>query len=176
MLCPQNVDGTGFDVTMLEAKDRAWESFNALASRADMAIVLSILWQNLTTEVSGGSYAAATVHEGVQQTAARYDDRTLATCLYEQVARPFAAWNYGRAELAPRRSWTIEKPADHLTSAQTFLAFGQALSQLKAAGVVLSPLLVATMAFSFNLPLTADQVAVVSADVAAGGAPPKEKP
>jgi phage gp29-like protein len=176
VLCPQNVDGTGFDIEMLEARDRAWESFGALASRADMAIVLAILWQNLTSEVTGGSYAAAAVHEGVQTTGSRYDDATLSACLFEQVARPFAAWNFGRPELAPKRSWVIDQPADHLTSAQTFSAFGQAISGLFAAGIKLTPAGVALLAHRFNLPLDAGQIQEVAPAVAAGEPPPKDVP
>lgn len=176
ILCPQNVDGTGFDVTMLEARDRAWESFNALASRADMAIVLTVLWQNLTSEVTGGSYAAAQVHEGVAQTASRYDNGTFAPWIHEQAARVFAAWNFGRPELAPKREWIIEKPSDHLASAQAFQAFASALAQLSTAGVQLSPAGVAAMAFSFNLPLTADQIQAMAPAVAAGAKPPEAPP
>ncbi len=166
ILCPQNVDGTGFDVEILEARDRAWESFGAIAARADMSIVLTILWQNLTSEVNGGSYAAAQVHEGVQQTAARYDNGTLSSCFYEQAARVFASWNFGRPELAPKREWVIEKPADHLASAQTFQAFSSAISQLAAAGVKLTPAGVVDMAYSFNVTMTVDQIQAVVAEVA----------
>lgn len=162
IVCPQNVDGTGYDVDMLEARDRAWESFNALAARADMSIVLTILWQNLTTEVQGGSYAAAQVHEGVQQTAARYDNGTLSACLHEQAARVFSAWNFGRPELAPKREWVIEQPSDHLASAQAFQAFSAAVQNLANAGIRLTPAGVAELAFKFNVALTADQVAEVA--------------
>ncbi len=158
VLCPQNVDGTGFDVSVLEARDRAYESFGAIASRADMSIVLTILWQNLTSEVSGGSYAAAAVHEGVAQTASRYDNGTLAPFIFEQAARVFAAWNYGRPELAPKREWVIEKPSDHLASAQAFQAFSTALAQLAAAGTKLTPAGVVGLAFAFNVHMTVDQI------------------
>lgn len=162
VLCPQNIDGTGFDLEMLEARDRAFESFNAISSRADMSIVLTILWQNLTTEVTGGSYAASVTHEGVQQTASRYDNGTLSPCLYEQGARVFAAWNFGRPELAPKREWVIEKPSDHLASAQAFAAFSAALASLATAGVKLTPAGVCDLAFRFNVSLSIDQIAEVS--------------
>ena len=162
VLCPQNVDGTGFDIEMVEARDRGFETFNALSSRADMSIVLTILWQNLTTEVSGGSYAAATVHEGVAQTASRYDNGTMAPFIHEQAARVFAAWNFGRPELAPKREWVIEKPADHLASAQAFQAFATALSQMAAAGVKLTPAGVCDLAFRFNVAISADQMVEVA--------------
>ncbi len=176
VLCPQNVDGTGFDIEMVEARDRSFESFGALASRADMAIVLTILWQNLTSEVSGGSYAAASVHEGVQQTAARYDNGTLSPCIYEQAARVFAAWNFGRPELAPKREWVIEKPADHLASAQTFQAFSTALAQMATAGVKLTPAGVVEMAFAFNVTMRPDQIQqiAVATEVPKGGDAPDE--
>ncbi len=153
-----------------------------LGSRADMAIVLAILWQNLTTEVAGGSYAAASVHEGVQQTAARSDNTNLSTCLYEQGSRVFAAWNFGRAELAARRSWVIDKPSDNLTSAQTFAAFGMAINSLRSGGIKLTVAGVASVAYSFNLPLTTDQIeevavaAVASAQVSADKTKPEKAP
>jgi phage gp29-like protein len=169
--CPQMIDGSGYDVSILEAKDRAWESFGAVAARADMAIVLSLLWQNLTTEVTGGSYAAAVVHEGVKQTAARFDNQSLTQTIHQQCARPYAAWNYGDPDLAPTRTWVIEEPADHLTSSQTFGAFAKALSDMKAGGFQLTTDAVAALAFSFNLPLNASQISIVAASVAAGEAP-----
>ncbi len=172
VLCPQMVDGTGYDVEILEARDRAWESFGALAARADMAIVLSLLWQNLTTEVTGGSYAAAVVHEGVKQTAARFDNATLTHTIYHQCARVFAAWNFGDPDLAPTRTWVIEEPSDHLTSAQTFTEFGKALSNIKTAGFDLTPQAVAELAFSFNLPLTADQITKAAPAIVAGAPDP----
>ncbi len=182
VLCPQNVDGTGFDIEMVEAKDRSYESFDKSMGRADMAIVLAILWQNLTTEVSGGSYAAATVHEGVKQTSSRYDNGTLTACIFEQAARPFAAWNFGRPELAPRRTWVIEEPADHLSSAQTFAQFGMAINSLRAGGIQITVDGVAALAFAFNLPLTPEQIkdvaiaAVASATVAADKTKPAKDP
>lgn len=163
IMCPQNVDGTGFDIEMVEARDRSYESFGALATRADMAIVLTMLWQNLTTEVNGGSFAAATVHEGVQQTSARYDDGTLAPCLYEQGARVFAAWNFGRPELAPKRSWLIDHPSDHLASAQAFQAFSTAISQLSVAGVQLTPAGACELAYQFNVALKPEQIMQIAA-------------
>lgn len=179
VLCPQNVDGTGFDVQLLEARDRAYDSFDKFMARCDMAIVLAILWQNLTTEVTGGSYAAASVHEGVQQTAARYDNACLTDFIYEQAARAFASWNFGRPELAPRRTWVIEEPSDHLSSAQTFQAFASALAQLSTAGIKLTPAGVAKLAFKFNLALTADQIVeIASAEPpsTAMSAVPSDKP
>ena len=171
VLCPQNIDGTGYDAEMLEAKDRTWQSFGDLANRADTAIVLALLWQNLTTEVDGGSYAAAKVHEGVKQTATRFDNNTLTETIYNQCARPFAAWNFGNPDLAPRKTWVIEEPSDHLTSAQAFAAFTKALSDLKTAGYQLTTDAVAALAFDFNVNLNASQMKVVAEQVAPPGAP-----
>ena len=169
VLCPQMVDGTGYDAEMLEAKDRTWQSFGALADRADTAIVLSILWQNLTTEVDGGSYAAAKVHEGVKQTATRFDNNTLSETIYQQCARPFAAWNFGDPNKAPKKSWVIEEPSDHLTSAQAFAAFTKALSDLKAAGYQLTEDAVLALAFDFNINLRSLEKVIAPAPVDPGG-------
>lgn len=168
VVCPQNVDGTGYDVELLEATGRTFDTFDKSMARADMAIVLSMLWQNLTTEVNGGSYAAATVHEGVQQTAARFTNGVMSETLHDQAARVFAAWNFGRPDLAPKREWVIEQPSDHLASSQTFAAFSQAVAGLKNAGHSLTPAGISKLAFSFNLPLDENQIVAVSEDMSGG--------
>ena len=60
VMVSRGVDGLGlnYDLELIEAKDRAWESFPGLRDHCDMSIVLAIMSQNLTTEVSGGAFAA----------------------------------------------------------------------------------------------------------------------
>lgn len=131
---PQNVDGTGYDAQLLEARDRAWETFQGTIDRCDRSLVLPILWQNLTTEVKEGSYAAARVHGDVRQNAIEFDNETLAECLYRDLARPWALFNYGDPELAPYTCWNVKPPEDYAARAEALAKFATAANQLRQAG------------------------------------------
>lgn len=101
IVCPQNVDGTKFNVRLLEATNNSWEVFRGLIERCDTAITLVLKWQTLTTQVKEGSYAAAIVHADIEGGLVEFDNETLRHDLWQQVARPFAAWNFGDAAKAP---------------------------------------------------------------------------
>ena len=132
---PQNVDPrTSYDVTLLEAKDTAHEGFRMLIQACDTEITLSLLAQNLTTEVKEGSYAAARVHADVRQSLLEADARALAQTIYVQLARPFAAMNFGDPNLAPRVIWNVQPYEDNLTAVNTLVAFANALVALQTAG------------------------------------------
>jgi hypothetical protein len=135
---PQNVDQTGYDLELLEARDRAWESFQGTIDRCDRSLLLPIIWQNLTTEVKEGSLAAARVHGDVRQNAIEFDDATLSEAVYEQLARPFALFNFGDAELATYTHWDVEPVEDFNVKADVLLKVGQALNQLRQAGVAVN--------------------------------------
>lgn len=149
---PQSVaPGQSYDVDLLEAKDTAHEGFGGLIGRCDMEITLALLAQNLTTEIKEGSMAAARVHADVRQTLLEADARALAQTIYIQLARPFAAMNFGDADLAPRVVWNVKPYEDDLTAVQTFAAFGTAIKALRDAGYELED--VQRLAASFGLDL-----------------------
>lgn len=133
--CPVNVDGTKFDVRLLEAHNNSWEVFRGLRNEANEAITLSILWQTATTTIPTGSFAAATVHADVKQTAIDFDNTSLAHDLWQQVARPFAAFNFGNADLAPYTSHDVDPPEDRKMAADRLESFARAVAALKTASV-----------------------------------------
>jgi hypothetical protein len=90
-----------YDLRYLEPKDRNWLAFKELIQQCNDEITLALLGQNLTSEVKEGSLAAARVHADVRQAILEADARALARTLYVQVARPFAALNFGDAKYAP---------------------------------------------------------------------------
>ena len=134
---PQNVDTTGYNVELLEARDRAYGSFMDTIKMVDRATVLAIQGQNLTTEVEEGSLAAARVHGSVKQTYVQFDATTLENAVYKQISRPFAFFNYGDPNLATRSGWKVEPFEDYLTQAQTFFAAAQGVQQLRLSGITL---------------------------------------
>lgn len=148
--CPQNVDGTGYDVEMIEAKDRSWESFKGSMEMSNAAIVLTILWQNLTTEIQEGSYAAARIHGGVRQNAIQFDNATLTHSLLQQCARPFADWNFGDPGLATTTTWDVSPPEDKATTAKMLMDLAAAIGTLTQSN---SPLDVEALLKEYGLPV-----------------------
>lgn len=88
-----------FDLELLEAVGRSDEGFDRLIARCDTAMAVRVLGQNLSTEVKGGSFAAASVHERVAQRKLAFDAESLGACLREQVLMPWASFKIGRAHV-----------------------------------------------------------------------------
>jgi len=165
---PQGVTpGTNYEVDLLEASDASWEGFQKLITQCDTEITLALLAQNLTTEVKEGSFAAARVHADVRQSLLESDARALAGTIYMQLARPFAAMNFGNADLAPRVIWNVQPYEDNLTAVQTLMQFAQAIFALRNAGK--APRDLEKLAKDFGLDL--GELLDV-APPAPGGAPP----
>lgn len=120
---------------LVEAGDMAWESFPGLIDRCDMAIVLALLFQNLTTEVKGGAFAATSAHMDIRQSGIQFDGQAWKATLYNQVARPFAFLNFGDADLAPWTEWDIASRDDYSANAERFAKFGTAFHILRMGGM-----------------------------------------
>jgi phage gp29-like protein len=131
------VDGAGqdYDLELIEARDTAWESFPGLRDHCDMAIVLAIQMQNLTTEVQGGSFAAVKSHMDVRQGGTEFDNAGWKNTIYNQIARPFAYLNFGDADLAPWTDWDVTPKEDFVHNADQFSKFGTAIEVLRRGGV-----------------------------------------
>ena len=129
---PQQGDGKGgvgpsFDVELLEAKDRAWEAFPGLIAQCERSITLAIRGTNLTTEVDGGSFAAAETHGDEDSDYAIADRRKLAAAVRRSLLEPFCYYNYGNSKLAPTPSLHSvesdqEKESKVLVQVQTALS------------------------------------------------------
>jgi hypothetical protein len=138
LILPQGVDtaALGYEAELLEATDAAGsDSFDGLINQQVRQIVLAVHGQNLTTEVSTGSLAAARVHEGGKQSKIQSDERAEALATYQQIARPFAQVNYGDADLAPITRRDIEPIEDYASRAVLMQAIGAALQSMRAGGV-----------------------------------------
>ena len=98
---------------LVEAKDPAWEVFSALIGQCDMAITLALQFQNLTTEVKTGSYAAVAGHMDIRQNGIQSDNAEWKYTLHNQVIRPYALFNFGDPDLAPTTEWDVT-PLDQI--------------------------------------------------------------
>jgi phage gp29-like protein len=159
---PQGLDGEGFDVELLEAAAQSWEGFDRLITRCESAITLAVQWQNLTTEVKEGSLAAARVHGDVKQTAIELDDRAWTNDVYHQIARPFAAFNFGDAARAPRTCRDVSPLEDRLAKTQALESFSRALATLVTSGV---PVDIPILAKAYRVPLPLAQAVAKQAPI-----------
>lgn len=140
---PQNPPPVqSYDVDLLEARDTAHEGFRMLIAACDSEITLTLMAQTLTTSMpaeGGSSYAAARIHAGVLQGLMEADARALSMTVYQQIARPFAAMNFGNADLAPRVVWDVTPFEDAKTKALAFMQIAEALNFMRVAGFQLDP-------------------------------------
>lgn len=152
---PENLDGSKFDVTLLEATANTWQGFLSLISKCDTAITLTLQWQNLTTEIKEGSNAAARVHADVKQTAVEFDDRTLSQAIGQQVARVWVEWNFGADREVPVTRHDTSVTEDHEAAARVLESLSRSVGSLTNAGVqVDAPAL--ALAYGVRLPIMVD--------------------
>jgi len=128
-------DQSGYGYELVEATSKSWEVHPAQIDRCDMAIVLAILMQNLTTEVDGGSYGAAKVHQDKEDAGVRFSARAWRNTIYTQVARPFAHLNFGDADLAPWTWWDVTGSDEYEANADQWNKAATGLNQFAQAGM-----------------------------------------
>jgi len=160
VMTPQGIDGFNYDLQLLEATDRSFEAFFKLMDRCEQSITITILGQNLTTQAAEGSYAAARVHGDVKQTILEHDEATLQALVYEQIARPWALYNFGDADLAPRTRWDVTPPEDFNSRVAVLRDFGLACQALATSGVRFDP---GALAREFRLPIDSQTVGAAKA-------------
>jgi len=138
MILPGGVDpkdGQGYGYDLVEATSTAWEVHPAQIDRCDMAIVLAILMCNMTTEIKGGSFAAAESQMDVRQGGTQHDNVSTSYTIYNQLARPFAYLNFGDANLAPWTRWDVTARNEYLDNAKQFTEVGKAFEVLRRGGI-----------------------------------------
>lgn len=134
--CPVDDEGKGFDLELVEPQGNSWEAFTSLQARADTAIAVVLLGQNLTTEIADkGSRAAAQVHDRVRQDVIRSDSDSLGQCMRDQVLADWAEYNHGSRDLTPTPAWDIVPPRDELQLGNALSATAQALQTLRESGI-----------------------------------------
>lgn len=136
IMLPVSVDGSaGYDLELVEATAGAWQIFPGLVDRCDMNIVLAILMQNLTTEVTGGSFSATQSHMDLRQQGIEEDNAAFRLEIHDQIARPFALLNFGDPDLAPWTDWIVEPQETFDQRAGRFYSFGQAIQIMRQGGI-----------------------------------------
>jgi phage gp29-like protein len=153
-------------VELLEASvGDASVGFEKIIQMCNGEITLALMAQNLTTEVKEGSLAAARVHSDVRQQTIEADARALAKTIYMQIARPFAQFNFGNADLAPMISWDVVPEEDFVLKSQVLKNVADALYVLRRGGKQVNGLAKLVKQFGLNL----DLVDIQNEDPLSGG-------
>jgi phage gp29-like protein len=150
--CPQGIgpNGESYDVQLVEATARTWDAFQATLTACNVAYSVRVLGQNLTTEVQGGSYAAAEVSNDVRLDLKRADAEEVYEVARAQILPATVRANYGPDAPVPGPSYAVDPPDDDRQNAEVAGAVGDALTKLTAAGV---PVDAVAFAEQFNVPL-----------------------
>lgn len=125
---------SSYELELLEAQSTTWEVFPGLIDRCDMDITLALLFQNLTTEVQGGSFAAVRGHMDVRAGGIEDDNAGWRSTL-KQISRPFALFNFGDAALAPTTEWDVQQVDRANERADLLVKLSTAVKSMKDAGV-----------------------------------------
>jgi hypothetical protein len=124
----------GYGYKLIESVARTWETFKAQKECADTAIAIAIVGQNLSTEVKGGSLAAAEVHEKVEWRVIRDVAESVSTMAHKQVLPTYVAYNFGPNESVPWLLFDTKPPEDLKASTEALVAFSTAIQNFKVAG------------------------------------------
>lgn len=136
ILLPQGPNpGESYGLELIESNGKGFESIDRLLTATNVAIAIGVIGQNLTTEVQGGSYAAAKVQDHVRGDILAWDYESECTCLHTGLVTPWIGWNYGDLALAFWPVRAVEPPEDLKERALTLASLGPALATLKNEGV-----------------------------------------
>ena len=126
----------GYTLLLKEAAARGWESFLKVVDEVwPKSASITLTGNNLTTQVDGGSFAAATVHASVKSERIG----TVASTLSSGTRRALHDWtrfNFGHDD-TPWPKWDTTPPADEKAEADRLVALGTAVQQFQLAGVPL---------------------------------------
>jgi len=132
---PVFITRPGWDVNLVEATANNFVTFKQQVQEANAGLAIAILGQNLSSEVKGGSYAAAQVHEAVAAHIIASDTDNLSDFVHDQILVPWAVANWGSADAAPWPKWDVTPPADTAGRVKTWVDLGAALTTFKTLGV-----------------------------------------
>lgn len=164
VVLPQTSDGkAGFEFEFEKSVSSEGQAaaFKELIAKTETSIAIAVLGQNLTTEVNGGSRAAAKVHNEIRLDYRRADARSLADAIRDQVLRPWAAYNFGDSDLAPYVEWDVEPEDDRQASAQALATLATAVQTFQQAG---APIDVRAVLEQAAVPMVAEDEALPDTD------------
>jgi len=109
----------GYNVKLVESLGDSRSLYDSQIALANEAFAITIRGGNLTTQVSGGSLAAAEVQERVSEDAKRrFDAISVQNTLHDQSLIWWAQFNFGDRRIAPWPNYPVRGAEDYLKKAQ----------------------------------------------------------
>lgn len=148
----------GFDLEWAELKNwQSYQGFQELARRQETNVAIVLLGQNLTTEVTGGSFAATRAHELVRRDHLTGTAQAVDAGERFAVALPWTRVNVTddallADEIAPHPTTDTTPPIDVKERVANLATLGQAIRALQEAGVSVDAL---ALAREHDVPLAA---------------------
>lgn len=127
----------GVTLKLLEARANTRDLYLAQVEAANTAVAVSWLGQNLTTEVKGGSFAAAQVHGRVEGQRIRGFAEFESTTVREKVLTRWAELNFGNRDLAPWPIRNTDVPEDGKVVAEIMKLRAESFTAMRTAGVII---------------------------------------
>jgi phage gp29-like protein len=147
-----------FDYKIVQAtiSEGGVAAFSKLLEYLDTAIAILMLGQNLTTNVKGGSHAAAKVHENIRADKIERHTNSLEQLIHDQLMVPFMVYNFGPqyAEIAPWARFIVDPPEDTAQKADTYNKLATSLGSFRDAG---APVDVPAVLDQFGVPRKSDE-------------------
>lgn len=119
----------GASIKLLELSRDAYRVFQAFGPDfLDDCIAICVLGQNLTTRVTGGSFAAAQAHQFVRLDYMKGDAESLGSTAHRQIVYPYYCykhdiWDFNQV---PQPKWDAEPPPDKKTVSEAAKSMGDA--------------------------------------------------
>ena len=137
ILLPQGEDpNTGYDVKLIEAKSRGYQTFDDFKAQLDTDIAIAVLGQDLPSESKGGGLGAskgADIRDHVRIDK-RMADAEIYVAFREQVLTYWAEFNFGDPALAPRPEAQVIPETDETEENTGMKLLGDALQSLEVGG------------------------------------------
>lgn len=126
----QREDGLNYDAEVFEYGGVGYDIIHRTKDSNAIDLAVLLLGHNLTTEIKGGSYAAANIGDLIRGDIKAEDAAAEWSTMDQQVIGDWAEVNFGDRELAPRAVYETDPPALNMTAAQTLSFVAQAITTL----------------------------------------------
>jgi phage gp29-like protein len=140
----------GVSLDLIESTADTSGTFEAQKNAADLGMSVSLLGQNLSTEVTGPVSTGATLHGKVLQVFIDADAQTITTCIHDQALVWWAEFNFGARDIAPWPILDTKPPENRKAEADVLSVVSAALNVFQNAG---APVDVRALLERFGVPL-----------------------
>jgi phage gp29-like protein len=135
VVTPQGSEGNRWDVKLIEAMSNSHMTFSAQMDHIDAAIAIVVLGQSTSTTGQPGLGSQEKAGDSVRSDVAEDDNGKFGECLRDQLLGPWARFEHGTDELAPRPCWEVKPQKDMKAQAEEYKALGDGCTALEPHGV-----------------------------------------